>query len=192
MTNLGTALWLLIKLEPGATFSQEQMIQTLQQAHPQFALTRFGLLSDQVNALFLPKTLLLLGAIALALFTVLLSGIGLIGVMQYNLQLRHSEFSIKLALGAQFRHILHESGREYLRLLAGAILLSSLLLGAGWFIVQQQPQLLPGLDGLTLFSLAIYGLALLLVTLCGVIAHYLPLRRLKTSAISIGLRGEHS
>lgn len=192
MTNLGTALWLLIKLEPGATFSQEQMIRTLQQAHPQFALTRFGLLSDQVNALFLPKTLLLLGAIALALFTVLLSGIGLIGVMQYNLQLRHSEFSIKLALGAQFRHILRESGGEYLQLLAGAILLSSLLLGAGWFIVQQQPQLLPGLDGLTLFSLAIYGLALLLMTLCGVIAHYLPLRRLKTSAISIGLRGEHS
>lgn len=192
MTNLGTALWLLIKLEPGATFSQEQMIRTLQQAHPQFALTRFGWLSDQVNALFLPKTLLLLGAIALALFTVLLSGIGLIGVMQYNLQLRHSEFSIKLALGAQFRHILQESGREYLRLLAGAVLLSSLLLGAGWFTLQRQPQWFPGLDGITLFSLALYGLTLLLVTLCGVIAHYLPLRRLKTTAISSGLRGERA
>ena len=190
MTNLGTALWLLIKLEPGATFSQEQMIRTLQQAHPQFALTRFGWLSDQVNALFLPKTLLLLGAIALALFTVLLSGIGLIGVMQYNLQLRQSEFSIKLALGAQFRHILRESGGEYLRLLAGAILLSSLLLGAGWFTLQRQPQWLPGLDGITLVSLALYGLTLLLVTICGVVAHYLPLRRLKTSAISVGLRGE--
>src|SRR3990167_818506 len=108
----------------------------------------------------LPKKFILLGAISLALFTVLLSGIGLIGVMQYNLQLRQNEFSIKLALGAQFRQIVRESGREYLRLLAGAVLLSSLVLGVGlvWLLNQELPQLLPGLataqgvqfEGLTL------------------------------------------
>jgi hypothetical protein len=189
MTNLGTALWLLIKLEPGATFTQQQMIGALQQAHSQFALTHFSTLSEQVNQLLLPKKLMLLGAIALALFTVLLSGIGLIGVMQYNLQLRHSEFSIKLALGAQFRHIVRESGGEYLRLLAGAVLCSGLLLGAGWLTLQQHQLLFAGLDSITLVSLAIYGLSLFGVTLCGVIAHYLPLRQLKKTAISNGLRG---
>ncbi len=157
MTNLGSALWLLIKLEPGATFQPHQMIQLLQQAHPQFALTQFALLSEQVHALFLPKTLMLLGAISLALFTMLLSGIGLIGVMQYNLQLRQIEFSIKLALGAEFSHILRESGSEYLRLLAGAVLISGLLLGAGYLMMQRQPQWWPSLDGITLYSLALDG-----------------------------------
>lgn len=207
MTNLGTALWFLIKPEPGATFSQQQMIRTLQQAHSQFALTHFSLLSDQVDQLMLPKKFILLGAISLALFTVLLSGIGLIGVMQYNLQLRQNEFSIKLALGAQFRQIVRESGREYLRLLAGAVFLSSLVLGIGlvWLLNQDQPQVLLGLsafvnaqglpfEGMTLqslvfYSLALYGLTLLLVTLCGLVAHYLPLRHLRKISISSGLRG---
>ncbi len=189
MTNLGSALWLLIKLEPGATFQPQQMIKLLQQAHPQFALTQFAMLSEQVHALFLPKTLMLLGAISLALFTMLLSGIGLVGVMQYNLQLRQIEFSIKLALGAKFSHILRESGSEYLRLLAGAVLISGLLLGAGYLMMQRQPQWWPSLDGITLYSLALYGLSLFAVTLCGMLAHYLPLRHLKQTPISNGLRG---
>lgn len=207
MTNLGTALWILIKLEPGATFSQQQMIRTLQQAHSQFALTHFSLLSDQVDQLMLPKKFILLGAISLALFTVLLSGIGLVGVMQYNLQLRKNEFSIKLALGAQFRQIVRESGREYLGLLASAVLLSSLVLGIGlvWLLNDDQQQVLQGLsalvtaqslpfEGMTLqslvfYSLALYGLTLLLVALCGLVAHYLPLRHLRKISISSGLRG---
>jgi len=62
MTNLGTALWMLIKLEPGATFSKAQMIQSLKQAHSQFALTHFSLLSGLVAQLYLPKKPILLGA----------------------------------------------------------------------------------------------------------------------------------
>lgn len=189
MTNLGTALWMLIKLEPGATFSKAQMIQSLKQAHSQFALTHFSLLSDQVAQLYLPKKLMLLGAITLALFTIVLSGIGLIGVMQYNLLLRRSEFSIKLALGAQFRRIVQESGSEYVRLLAGAVLLSSILLGIGWLWLQNQPLLLPGFDDSKMLNLTLYGLSLFGVILCGVVAHYLPLRRLKSTSIQSGLYG---
>jgi hypothetical protein len=92
-----------------------------------------------------------------------------------------------------------ESGREYLRLLAGAVLLNNLVLGVGlvWLLNQGQPQLLQGLattqgvqfEGLTLQSLATYSLALLVVKLCGLIAHYLPLRHLRKTSISNGLRG---
>lgn len=189
MTNLGTAFWMLIKLEPGATFSKAQMFQSLKQAHSQFALTHFSLLSGQVAQLYLPKKLMLLGATALALFTLVILGICLIGVMQYNLLLRRSEFSIKLALGAQFRRIVQESGSEYVRLLAGAVSISTILLGIGWLRLQNQPKLLPGFDDARILNLTLYGLSLFGVILCGIVAHYLPLRGLKTSSIQSGLYG---
>lgn len=188
MTNLGTALWMLIKLEAGATLHKEQMIKALQQAHSSFALTHFSLLSDQVAQLYLPKKFMLLGAISLALFTVLLSGIGLIGVMQYNLQLRQSEFSIKLALGAQFRQIVTESGREYLSLLLMSVALTTVLLASVWFFA------LPLFDiqlyerGQIAKLLPLYFFTLLLVAACGVLAHWLPLKQLKQRSISAGLR----
>ncbi len=189
MTNLGTALWMLIKLEPGATLNKTQMIQHLKQSHSQFALTHFSLLSDQVAQLYLPKKLMLLGALALALFTILLSGIGLIGVMQYNLQLRHSEFSIKLAVGAQFRHIVTESGGEYLRLLLMSVLLSSLFVLAlyGFLLPLSGAELSGLVQPLTLLPL--YLLTLVLVGACGILAHWFPLRQLKQQPITAGLRG---
>lgn len=189
MTNLGTALWMLIKLEPGATLNKTQMIQHLKQSHSQFALTHFSLLSDQVAQLYLPKKLMLLGAIALALFTIVLSGIGLIGVMQYNLQLRHSEFSIKLALGAQFKHIVAESGSEYLRLLLASVLLSSLLVLALYLLLL--PLSGAELSGLVqpMMLVPLYLLTLLLVGACGILAHWYPFRQLKQQPITAGLRG---
>ncbi len=81
------------------------------------------------------------------------------------------------------------------------------LLGIGlvWLLNQDQPQVLQGLsalvtaqgsqfEGMTLqslvfYNLALYGLTLLLVTLCGLVAHYLPLRHLRKISISSGLRG---
>ncbi len=184
ITNLGTALWLLIKLEPGAIFSKEQMIRSLQQADSQFALTHFSVLSDQVAQLYLPKQFMLLGAISLALFTIVLCGIGLVGVMHYNLQLRRSEFSIKLALGAQYRHVVKESGREYLALLLASVLLSIVLLTSILFFGPQLPELAPPSD-----LLLLYLLTLVLVAGCGMVAHWLPLRQLKQTPISVGMRG---
>ncbi|RVT42769.1 FtsX-like permease family protein [Rheinheimera sediminis] len=197
ITNLGTALWLLIKLEPGATFSKENMIKMLQQTDSQFALTDFSQLKDEVAKLYFPQKIILLGAISLAVFTVFLSCIGLIGVMHYNLQLRQTEFSIKLALGAEYRHIVLESGRDYRKVLLSSLLLASLLivvcdtLFSSWLagvlnsgdtarqatIVQWQ-------------TLPLYLLTLLLVMGCGVFAHGLPLHRLNQHSISQNLRGQ--
>ncbi len=196
MTNLGTALWLLIKLEPGAKFDKLAMIKALQQAHSQFALTHFAPLSELTDRLYLPQQLLALGALALALFTVLISGVGLVGVMQYNQQLRRSEFCIRLALGARFQQIVRESAREYLYLLLGAMLISLVILLMLWALSRLQAALTTSLMSADLHSassrwwhpLSLYGFTLMLITACAAIAHYLPLRRLNTPAISPGLR----
>ncbi len=92
-------------------------------------------------------------------------------------------------LRAQFRRIVQESGSEYVRLLAGAVLISTILLGIGWLWLQNQPKLLPGFENSRMLNLTLYGLSLFGVILCGIVAHYLPLRRLKTSSIQSGLYG---
>ena len=109
--------------------------------------------------------------------------------MQYNLQLRHSEFSIKLALGAQFKHIVAESGGEYLRLLLMSVLLSSLfVLGLYRFLLPLSGAELSGLVE-PIMMLPLYLLTLLLVGACGMLAHWFPLRQLKQQPITAGLRG---
>lgn len=198
MTNLGTALWMLIKLKPATTFSKTDMVAALQQAHSQFALTQFSSLAELTDRLYLPQRLMLGGALLLALFTMLISVIGLIGVMQYNQQLRHSEFCIRLALGARFQHILRESGSEYLHLLLAAILISLGVLFGLWLAYQTAPALSVELLASKLslqarswwwHPLFLYGFTLMLVLKCAAIAHYLPLRRLYKTAISQGMRG---
>lgn len=198
MTNLGTALWMLIKLKPTSTLNKAEMVAALQQAHSQFALTHFSSLAQLTEHLYLPQYLMLGGALSLALFTMLISAIGLIGVMQYNQQLRHSEFCIRLALGARFQHILRESGGEYLRLLLGAMLISLLVLLGLWLASRTTPALLAQLINVDLpqhggswwwHPLALYGMTMALVLACAVTAHYLPLRQLHNTAISQGMRG---
>lgn len=196
ITNLGTALWLLIKLEPGATFSKENMIKVLQHADSQFALTHFSQLKDEVTRLYLPQKIILLGAISLAAFTVLLSCIGLIGVMHYNLQLRQTEFSIKLALGAEYKRIVLDSGQDYLRLLLSSVLLASLVivmcdaLFSSWLAgVQQSGAVALQTTVVQWQTLPLYLLTLLVVMSCSVFAHWLPLQRLKHHSISQNLRG---
>lgn len=79
------------------------MLLYLKQPHSQFAFSRFSLLS----------------------------GRGLIGVMQYKVYLQHSEFSIWLVLGAQFKHIVPISGSYSLCLGLASILEHFVTTGSG-------------------------------------------------------------
>jgi hypothetical protein len=101
--------WQLPAAQSATTALAEQSMPEISQAllHLTQDIVMSGAAQPRLSSIYTTPELqqmlgmpLLLGAISLALFTVLLSGIGLIGVMQYNLQLRQNEFSIKLALGA--------------------------------------------------------------------------------------------
>ncbi|WP_189432153.1 ABC transporter permease [Alishewanella longhuensis] len=184
LPNYGTALWMLVKLKPDTELNRESMIELLHSLNPQFILTRFNLLDTSIAQANFPHRVRLIAAISLALFTIFLACIGLFGIMHYSVQIRSIEFSIKLAVGAQYHHIVKDSIREYLTMLilgiglATLIALTSLVIFYDWLIPY-----------LSWHSLLLYAVTLLIILVTLTLSNLMPLRSFRTISISNKLRG---
>lgn len=184
LANYGTTLWMLVKLRPDTKLSRESMIQLLNRIDPQFVLTRFNMLDSTVAQANFPHQVRLFAAISLALLTIVLACIGLFGIMHYSVQVRAVEFSIKLAVGAQYFHIVKDSIREYLTMLMLGIGLATLIAVTGLVIFYDW--LAPYLSWQTLL---LYGATLLIIFLTLTLSNLMPLRSFKTKCISSRLKG---
>jgi predicted permease len=106
-----------------------------------------------------------------ALLALVLAGIGLYGVMSYNVAQRTNEIGVRLALGAQKENVLWIILREALLLLsAGVVLGLPLSLGAARLFRQQ-------LFGLKADDPLTYAAALILVSSVVILSTWLPARR---------------
>ena len=186
LANYGTTLWMLVKLRPDTELSRESMIQLLNNIDPQFVLTRFNRLDSSVAEANFPHQARLFSAISLALFTIIIACIGLFGIMHYGVQVRAVEYSIKLAMGAQYHHIVQDSMREYLTvLLLGIGLATSVAMTISIIFYEW---LSPYLSWQTLL---LYAATLLIIVITLTVSNLMPLRRFRTICISNGLRGLH-
>jgi ABC-type antimicrobial peptide transport system permease subunit len=119
-----------------------------------------------------------------AVFALLLSAIGLYGVMAYNVSRRTREIGIRIAIGAQRQNVLWMVMRESLLVvMIGVILGIPVALGMGHFISSQLFGLSPR-DPLTLAAAALFLVA------ASVVASYLPARRAAEIDPMIALRYE--
>jgi len=119
-----------------------------------------------------------------AVFALLLSAIGLYGVMAYNVSRRTREIGIRIAIGAQRQTVLWMVMRESLLVvMIGVILGIPVALGMGHFISSQLFGLSPR-DPLTLAAAALFLVA------ASVVASYLPARRAAEIDPMIALRYE--
>lgn len=116
-----------IALKPGQQLQKHQLLTTLQQVSDMLVIYQLDSLQQQKANLLRNQYLTANAAIFLTLLSILLTAIGLYGVIHYNVQLRSSEIGIRLALGANRSHIIRLFLRDNaLPFLAG--LLSSILL----------------------------------------------------------------
>jgi ABC-type antimicrobial peptide transport system permease subunit len=119
-----------------------------------------------------------------AVFALLLSVIGLYGVMAYNVSRRTREIGIRMAIGAQRQTVLRMVMRESLLVvMIGVILGIPVALSMGHLISSQLFGLSPR-DPLTLAAAALLLLA------ASVIASYLPARRAAETDPMVALRYE--
>ena len=124
---------------------------------------------------------------AYTLFGVLdlvLAAIGLYGVMSYNVARRTQEIGIRLALGAQRQQVLGATMRESLGLVAlGVAIGIGVVLWAGRYVAS----LLFGVPNNDAVSMA---LAVVVLSVVGAFASYLPARRASLVDPMVALRND--
>ncbi len=123
--NSGSRYTIALKL--GQQLQKHQLLTTLQQVSDMLVIYQLVSLQQQKANLLRNQYLTANAAIFLTLLSILLTAIGLYGVIHYNVQLRSSEIGIRLALGANRSHIIRLFLRDNaLPFVAGV--LSSILL----------------------------------------------------------------
>jgi ABC-type antimicrobial peptide transport system permease subunit len=108
---------------------------------------------------------------AFALAAIVISAIGLYGLISYSVTQRVREFGVRLALGAQRGAVLRLVLGQGIRLAAGGVALGLVGAAGGLRVMRSMLYAVSPLDPLTL------GGVVLLICVVAVLAAYLPARR---------------
>jgi putative ABC transport system permease protein len=138
---------------------------------PQLPIYDVRLLSDYVERARATRGFTTLLAALFALVALVLSAVGVYGVVAYSVTERHHEFGVRLALGARAGQLIALVVGEGVRLAVQGLLIG--VAGAAlatWWLRSQ-------LYGVSPWDLASYGIALPVLVLVAVAASAIPARR---------------
>ncbi|HEX8999582.1 MAG TPA: FtsX-like permease family protein, partial [Blastocatellia bacterium] len=161
-----------------------QIRQAIKQVNGQLPVDEVVSMSGHVGRSLAPQKLVARLAAFFGVLALLLACVGLYGVLSYAVARRTNEIGIRMALGAQSRHVLWLVLREALALLGGGVVLGLL---AAVSVNRLASSLLFGLkpnDPLTLVT------ATVLLCVVAVLAGYLPARRAARVDPLVALRDE--
>jgi predicted permease len=162
----------------------DEVRRALAQVDPNLAILKTETISQQINHLMDQEQLISRLCTWFALLALLLTSIGLYGVMSYNVARRNHEIGIRMALGAQNREVLWMVLRESLLLLAVGIIIGVPATTAATHLVRAQLFGLGPSDPLTFVT------AILAICTVALLAAYLPARRATRVDPVIALRDE--
>jgi len=163
---------LLIKVKPDQTFSREEMITTLKKASNKLSLFSFTSLDEyKAQRLFTSKATAYT-TMALTVLTLLLSGVGLYGILSYSTQMRRFEIGTHLAIGAKRSDMLKLIIKDNAKAIVVGILISTVMLISLSLVFSDKLN-----DYLNWQLLLIFLLTLVLINLISFVACYLPLRQ---------------
>lgn len=95
----------IIRMEKGSTLDREQLLQRVREIDERIGLWKFHVLEDEYAKMVHMERITLGLCLTLAMFTLVLAGIGIYGVLSYNLGLRRYEFGMRMALGAKQKRL---------------------------------------------------------------------------------------
>lgn len=175
---------LLIKVKTGQTLHREELIKVLKGVSVSLSLFSYSSLNDyKQERLFVPITTSI-ATVVLAMLTLLLSALGLYGILSYSTQMRRFEIGTRMAIGAKGGDIIKLVFRDN----AGAILwgiLSSVVALSVLYVLFNDS--LMQYINLTLIPIGIATLTLIMsITL---FACYMPLRQYIRKPAIHSLRG---
>jgi hypothetical protein len=156
----------VIRFRPGQAMSRQQLVEFVAAANPGFGVFLYEDLDRQGSDLLLPRRLIAASTVMTSVLVVLVSGLGLYGMVRYTTRVIRSEIGARLAFGARAHHIVLMLIRGNLAALAlGSLLgIAALVLA----LPAMRPWLgLPAVDiGLQDLAIAFGALSLLAVLAC--------------------------
>ncbi len=143
----------------------------IQEMDPTLAVGQVSSLQQRIDSGLLHERLMAMLSACFGLLALILTSIGVYGVIAYSVEQRTQEIGIRLALGAERRQVATMLLREL-----GPLVFASLILGTAATLVATRTirTLLYGIAAGDLTTLAVAALAL---TLIAALAAYLPARR---------------
>jgi predicted permease len=163
---------------------REEVRRAFAQVDPNLAILKMETISQQLNHLMDQEQLISQLSNWFAMLALLLTSIGLYGVMTYNVARRTNEIGIRMALGAQNREVLWMVLKESLFLVGAGILLGVPATIAATRLVGAQLFGLSSLDPIT------FVVAILTISLVTLLAAYFPARRATRVDPVVALRDE--
>ncbi|WP_189379636.1 ABC transporter permease, partial [Thalassotalea profundi] len=97
---------ILIKLKAGQNYNRDELISTIKSVNNRISLFSFATLEHYKNERLFVATVTTITAFVVILLTLLLSGLGLFGVLTYLSQMRRFEIGTRMAIGAKGRDII--------------------------------------------------------------------------------------
>ena len=162
----------------------EEVRRALAQVDPNLAILKMETISQQVNHLTDQEQLISQLCTWFAVLALLLTSIGLYGVMTYNVARRTHEIGVRMALGAQNREVQWMILRESLLLLGIGVIIGVPATMAATRLVGSQ------LFGLTPSDPPTFIIALLAISTVALVAAYFPARRATRVDPMVALRDE--
>jgi predicted permease len=162
----------------------EEVRRALAQVDPNLAILKMETISQHTNRLMDQEQLISQLCTWFALLALILTSVGLYGVMTYNVARRTNEIGIRMALGAQNRQVLWMVLKESLFLLGVGIILGVPATIAATRLVGAQLFGLSSSDPLTFVA------AILAISTVALLAAYFPARRATRVDPMVALRDE--
>lgn len=135
--NLISGTSLLVQLKPGTQLNKADLNQLMLKVSHNYRAAGMYSIQDNVDRALLNKYQTAAVTSSLVLVSFVLVAIGVYGVLSYNVQLRHFELGVRMAIGARPLTILRQILSESLKPIVAGLLLSLLVLTALWFGLEQ-------------------------------------------------------
>jgi len=157
---------IVIVTRPGASLSFAQVRQAMASADPNLPIISIQTLKEQVAGQFSQQRLIARLTSFFGLLSLVLASIGLYGVTAYNAGQRTGEIGVRMALGADRRHVVGLILRGAFGLIFIGLLIGlPLTLAAGRFLGSQLYGFNPNDPAVTLVAVATLGLTALAASL---------------------------
>lgn len=173
-----------LKIKPGQQLTRKQAVAALKEVTNQFTVFDLVELDDRrADMLFTQYTTAITSAV-LAILTIILSAIGLYGILSYSTQMRSFEIGTRMAIGAKSKDLIklivgENSTSLVIGIFVSALALLALYIGFSEALV----------DYVNMTIVPTFAVTILLISLIALFACYWPLRQFIYRPAIHSLRG---
>ncbi len=178
---------LLIETHQGQDFTRDEMITTLKLVDKKLSLFSFASLNEYKNQRLFTANATAITTVCLAVLTIVLSAIGIYGILAYSTQMRRGEIGTRLAIGAKRKDIVWLVLKENIAALVTGLCISVLIFIGLYGSFRGH---LTGYFSLSMALLSPLMITLVLISSLSFLSCYLPLRQYINKPAIHSLRGD--